>query len=69
MLSQPWWKLIFVGTKKRAGEEGEEGPTPRQSSTYALNRWMWEGCQTLSTQPWVGTQASEQLSGGGVNKG
>ena len=32
-----------------------------QSSTYALVRWTWEGCQTLSTQPQVGIQASDPL--------
>ena len=34
---------------------------PRQSSTYALVRWTWEGCQTLSTQPQVDIQASDPL--------
>ena len=41
---------------------------PRQSSTYALDRQAWEGCQTLSTQPQVGIQASDPLDGG-VDKG
>ena len=39
-----------------------------QSSTYALDRQMLEGCQMLSTQPQVGIQASDPLnpsSGGG----
>jgi hypothetical protein len=32
-----------------------------QSSIYALDRQMREGCRTLSTQPQVGIQASDPL--------
>ena len=39
-------------------------PKPNQSPIYALVRWTWEGCQTLSTQPQVGIQASDPLEGG-----
>ena len=39
-------------------------PKPNQSPIYALVRWTWEGCQTLSTQPQVGIQASDSLLGG-----
>ena len=35
-----------------------------QSSTYALDRQMLEGCQKLSTQPQVGIQASDPLNWG-----
>ena len=42
------WELKGVG-------EGAEGGTHiGQSSSYALGRQMWEGCQMLSSQPWVG---------------
>ena len=57
--------LPSVGTKKGPGERGGGRPTSCQSSTYALDRQTWEGCQTLSTQPWVGIQASDPLFGGG----
>ena len=50
-----------MGTNKRPGKEWEEGPRSCQSSTYALDRQMWEGCQTLSTQPLVGIQATDTL--------
>jgi hypothetical protein len=40
-----------------------------QSSSYALGRQMWEGCQVLSTQPWVSIQASDPLYGGGGVRG
>jgi hypothetical protein len=53
-----------VGTKKGPEEEGEGGPMFHQSSTYALDRQTWEGLQMLSTQPWVGIQASDQLNKG-----
>jgi hypothetical protein len=54
-----------VGTNEGAqGKNGEEGPMSRQRSTYALDRQMLEGCQTLSTQPWVGIQVSDSLKGG-----
>ena len=63
--------LNLVGTKKGAlGKRGKGRLTPHQSSTYALVRQTWEGCQTLSTQPQVGIQASDPLfGGGGANKG
>jgi hypothetical protein len=54
--------IAFVGTKKRAQrKERGERPMPRQSPTYALVRWTWKGCQTLSTQLQVGIQASDPL--------
>ena len=59
------WELKTGGP----GEEREERTTSCQSSTYALDRQMWEGCQMLSTQPQVGIQASDPLNGGGVDKG
>jgi hypothetical protein len=56
---------LGMGTKREPEKEGEEGPLSHQSSTYAQDRQMWEGCQTLSTQPWVSIQASDSLVGGG----
>ena len=53
-----------MGTKKGWGKSGEGGPTSHQSSTYALDRQTWEGCQMLSTQPQVGIQASDPPDGG-----
>jgi hypothetical protein len=53
------WEL-----KRGQGKRGEGGPMSRQSSTYALSRQTWEVCQTLSTQPWVGIQASDPLKSG-----
>jgi hypothetical protein len=37
------------------GNKGEgELPMSSQSSSYALGRQVWEGCQMLSIRPWVG---------------
>ena len=51
------WEL-----KMGLGKKEEEGPMSHQSSTYALDRQTWEGCQMLSTQPQVGIQASDPLN-------
>ena len=37
----------------------------RHSSTYALDRRTWEGCQTLSTQPGWASKPLTHLTGGG----
>ena len=58
-----------MGTNKGpGGKKGEEGPTSRQTFTYALDRRTLEGYHMLSTQPQVGIQASDPLDGGGGNK-
>jgi hypothetical protein len=52
-----------LGTKKGdPGEDGEERRTPHQSFTYSLVGEVWEICDTLSTQPWVGFQALSRTS-------
>ena len=52
----------LLGTKRGAqGKRVEEKPTPCQSFTYSLVCQVWESCHTLSTQPWVGIQASDPL--------
>jgi hypothetical protein len=53
----------IVRTKKRVLGKRDKGGrlTPHQNFTYALDRQAWEGCQTLSTQPGVGIQASDPL--------
>jgi hypothetical protein len=54
--------IYLLGTKKGApGGRGKGKPTPRQSFTYSLVSQVWESCHTLSTQPWVGIQASDPL--------
>lgn len=58
-------ELYYVGTKRGPrGKRGRKRLMPSQSSTYALVRCMWKGCQTLSTQPQVDIQASDPLFGG-----
>jgi hypothetical protein len=51
----------LLRTKK--GVPGEKGGrhTTHQSFTYSLVCQAWESCHTLSTQPWVGIQASDPL--------
>ena len=57
--------IYLLGTKKGAqGKRGEEKPTPRESFTYSLVCQAWESCHTLSTQPWVGIQASDPMDEG-----
>jgi hypothetical protein len=63
-LGDSMWEL-----KSNQRKEGNGGPLSLQSSTYALDRLTWEGCQMLSTEPQVGIQASDPLNGGGVDKG
>lgn len=62
----PCWQLVvksqnhkLLGTKK--GAQGKRKPTPHQNFTYSLVCQVWESCHTLSTQPWVGIQASGPL--------
>jgi hypothetical protein len=41
-----------VGSKGSGRKGGKERmPTSSQSSSYALGRQTWKGCQMLSTQP------------------
>jgi hypothetical protein len=71
---KPHWaavsKWYLVGTNKGPGEEGG-GRTHIWPEFHLCSGQVYvEGCQTISTQPWVGIQASGPLDGGwGVDKG
>jgi hypothetical protein len=60
MLGQCW--KLKRGAKGKSVEKETHAPP---EFPCALVRLTWEGCQTLSTQPCVGMQASDPLFWGG----